>query len=204
MFTIENPATKEQIFQELTDVCILYFAQHSTQIQEMVLLKTADKLLIDFGTITSLDIQNAFERAKINKQITVSLNDLYEPISNYFKLKYSVSTEIQKLIKENRENESRRLELENMIQDATLKYRECLKNKVNTLTIFECTALAKKYSLSKKIESSLVNFLWNEAKIENAKFDVDVENFLGNWEKTPERLYAQKIVAECLKREMQI
>jgi hypothetical protein len=49
-----------------------------------------------------------------------------------------------------------------------------------------------------------VNYFWNEAKIENAKFDVDVENFLGNWEKTPERLYAQKIVGECLKREILI
>jgi hypothetical protein len=65
-------------------------------------------------------------------------------------------------------------------------------------------ALAKKYSLSKKIESSLVNYFWNEAKKESESFDTDVENFLGNWEKTPERLYAQKIVNECLKREIQI
>lgn len=204
MFTAENPLTKPQIIQELADICILYFAQHNSQIQEMVLFKASDKLLNDFGMITSLDIQNAFERAKINKQITVSLNDLVEPVQTYFKLKFSVSIEIQKLIKENRENEARKLELQNMIQDSIVKYRNDLKTKTFTLNIFECTALAKSLSLSKRIEINLATMFWEQSQKENEVFEKDIENFLENCYKTAERLYAEKVVKECFKRGIEI
>jgi len=196
--------TAKKIHSALIDCCVLYYGIHISQIQEVVLITAIQKIIKEFNSISIKEIFHAFERIEIQKQVTITIEDLLKPIRKYIYVKNYISKEFQNHLKEEQEKLQA---VEKAIQhreECLNFYAEALSSGIWKGTIFHAVTIAKDFKISKLLHPEQVFEFWETSKREFKVIENDVENFLENFGKTAERLFAEKLIIEAIKQKIKL
>ena len=114
---------------KLIECCVANFGVYPDNIQDVVLQKAIKQILKDYNTLSIEQIEYSFDRLVLNKIITVSVDDLINPIKKYFNVLKSIKNERFKIQKEIEDNEKAEISLNETRKKALEFYRECIKKK---------------------------------------------------------------------------
>lgn len=212
VYKMEHQEAMNQITDSLIMVSTLYFGIHASQIQKDLILLATKKIITQFKEISIEEIIHSFDRLEIQRQVTLTIDDLIQPIKKYIFTKNYISGERIKILKEERQAEILEKEKIDYIKKCVLTYSESLKAGKWLGNTFEAIATAKEFKLSAFLDKNKVQNFWIEAKQEYFELKKaeqedesnELKSFLQNLGKTAERIFAEKIVVECIKQKIEI
>lgn len=197
----------KSIYKILSDACILYFGIHSTQIQEVVIFKAIEKINKEFNSISLKEIEHSFERLDLQRQVTITLDDLINPIKKYLYVKNYITVEEQKHIKEMQERDLEIIKSKEFEESSLTTYRLSLQKNEWKGNIFNAHAIAKKY-LADKFSQEEKSEIFSKAKQQRLNVEAILDSdplkiceFVGH---TDERLFSNMIVIEAVNRGIEI
>lgn len=193
-------------------ICSLYFGVHPTQIQEDLIFLATKKIINEFNQISIEELVHAYDRIEIQRQVTLTIEDLIQPVKKYIFAKNYISAEQEKIQKQEIEEQIAEQKKIEHLKTCVLRYEESLKAGKWLGNIFEAITTAKEFNLKQYLSKEQTLLFWNEAK--NEYFELkkqekedeknELQNFLSNLGKTAERIYAEKIVVECIKQKIKL
>jgi hypothetical protein len=191
----------------LNEVCVLYYGIHISQISDVVIKKAITEILKRFNALSLEEIRYSFERLKLERSVTIVLDDLIKPIQRYVNAKEEINkqrSKIQKELDEQKEAEQKAIDFENECKEI---YNSSLKANEWNGTIYHASIIAKKF-LAHQIEQSTKDELFKQAKELMYKIrqemEQDEKNIYQHIGKNEVRIYSELIVKEAISRKLEI
>lgn len=191
----------------LNEVCVLYYGIHISQISDVIIKKAITEIFKKFNALSIEEIKYSFERIKLERSVTIVLEDLIKPIQRYVNAKEEINKQrykIQKELDEKQESEFKAKEFENECKEI---YNTSLKANEWSGTIYHASIIAKKF-LAHQIEQSTKDKLFKQAKelMYQIKEEMqqDEKNIYQHIGKNEIRIYSQLIVKESICRKLEL
>jgi hypothetical protein len=191
----------------LNEVCVLYYGIHISQISDVVIKKAITEILKRFNSLSLEEIRYSFERLKLERSVTIVLDDLIKPIQRYVNAKEEINkqhSKIQKELDEQKEAEQKAIDFEKECKDI---YNSSLKANEWSGTIYHASIIAKKF-LAHQIEQSTKDELFKQAKEVMYKIrqemEQDEKNIYQHIGKNEIRIYSELIVKEAISRKLEL
>lgn len=179
-----------KIFKVVVDSADIYFGVRSGNLSEALTDKVVKKILESYSELSVSDIEYAYERFRKEKTDwrNVTFDELINPIKQYHKIKFAISTErklMEKELKEKTEREHKEIEFIKISIDL---YKKSIGLDYYLGDVFQSRKIYGKFI--SRISEDILNEFKLEAKRKNKKL---LEENSYNILFTPERLYAKMI-----------
>lgn len=190
---------RSQVIITLVNASQVLFGKNVENIPKILFDSSYQAIIDRFINITVDDIKNSYRDSIIEKKEYVSLtrDELIEPIKNYWNKKLKVQIEIDKCIRlseEEKENEQKQIDFFNNSKE---KYKESLMKGFNILDEYECNVIAIKFKDNFKQE--VKNLIWIDAQKE---YQERVKKEVSQFSIVPpaRMIFSRMIIEKCISK----
>lgn len=190
---------RSQVIITLVNASQVLFGKNVENIPKILFDSSYQAIIDRFINITVDDIKNSYRDSIIEKKEYVSLtrDELIEPIKNYWNKKLKVQIEIDKCIRlseEEKENEQKQIDFFNNSKE---KYKESLIKGFNILDEYECNVIAIKFKDNFKQE--VKNLIWIDAQKE---YQEKVKKEVSQFSIVPpaRMIFSRMIIEKCISK----
>jgi hypothetical protein len=190
--------TVERLTLILVDSIDVYMGIRGDKVSKPLIIKSIKEILSKYDSLSFQDIEYSFERfnypEKFN-QSTLTINEVLEPIKQYFHLKNKIKAEKIKMQAEINERNEQKLKSDIFYQESKKTYLKSLENKKWLGDMFQAKVLLNHFT--KYFSEETRNEYKKKAKIEevrileSGKLDAYLYSF--------ERILANMVIIDCVK-----
>lgn len=190
----------------LTEISIMYFGLHQSQIQEIILNKVIKTILSDFRNMKLSEVLYSYERATVERKITYTVDDYLLPViafQTFLKNKHICISEINK----EEQEKQKQIELQKKFkQESVSIYKESLKKGSWLGSIWQANAIKDilKVNFDFEFRKKLYDEAGQEALLIPDYNEMDFDEYHKFMGMNQQTIYADKLARISVENKIEI